>query len=118
MLLADSLLTIPLNSEHTSLNLSQAVLLVGYACLNAIDSDDCVQAKTPQNVLATKAEVSSFLEKMDLLLQKKGYYWIEEKRQKMKQNLDNIFLKASLTSQEVRTLHGVLNFLSKEDEKK
>ena len=53
-----------------------------------------------------------------VLLQKKGYYWIEEKRQKMKQNLDNIFLKASLTSQEVRTLHGVLNFLSKEDEKK
>ena len=115
---ADALLTIPLNPEHTSLNLSQAVLLVGYACLNAISTDGCKQAQTPENLRATKVEVASFLEKLDSILTQNGYYWLAEKRPKMKQNLDNIFFKASLTAQEVRTLHGVLKFLTKEDEKK
>ena len=116
---ADALLTIPLNPEHTSLNLSQAVLLVGYACLDALTvKGNCKKAQTPENKPATKAEVMSFLAKLDSILIEKGYYWIDEKRPKMKQNLDNIFFNASLTAQEVRTLHGVLNFLSSKKEKK
>ena len=115
---ADSLLTIPLNPEHTSLNLSQAVLLVGYACLNASAFTECRKAQTPENEPATKEAVSSFLDKLDSALIENGYYWLAEKRPKMKQNLDNIFFKASLTAQEVRTLHGVLKFLTKEGEKK
>ena len=116
--MADALLTIPLNPEHTSLNLSQAVLLVGYACLNAVSIDGCKQAQTPENKSATKAEISSFLDKLDVILMQNGYYWLAEKRPKMKQNLDNIFFKAALTAQEVRTLHGVLKFLNQGDEKK
>ena len=111
---ADALLTIPLNPEHTSLNLSQAVLLVGYACLNASSFDKCKKAQTPENEPATKEQIAAFLDKLDAILIKNGYYWLPEKRTKMKQNLDNIFFKASLNVQEVRTLHGVLNFLTKE----
>lgn len=108
---ADVLLTIPLNPEHTSLNLSQAVLLVGYECLKALHKGDLKAAKTPENPLASKAEIQVFLDKLNAALTQKGYYNLSEKRPKMQQNLDNIFLKSGLKRQEVRTLHGVLNFL-------
>ena len=114
---ADALLTIPLNPEHTSLNLSQAVLLVGFVCFNVLFSGFEKKAEALENKVATKAELCSFLEKLDRILLQNGYYWLEDKRPKMQSNLNNIFFKAGLTSQEVRTLHGVLNFLSLDEEK-
>ena len=108
---ADALLTIPLNPEHTSLNLSQAVLLVGYECLKAINMDTLKAAETPENPIADKADVQMFLDKLNAALTEKGYYRLSDKRPKMQQNLDNIFLKAGLTKQEVQTLHGVLKSL-------
>ena len=108
---ADALLTIPLNPEHTSLNLSQAVLLTGYECLKAINVGGLKAAQTPENPLADKADVQLFLDKLNAALTEKGYYRLTSKRPKMQQNLDNIFLKAGLTGQEVQTLHGVLKSL-------
>ena len=108
---ADALLTIPLNPEHTSLNLSQAVLLVGYECLKIINSGQLKAAQTPENPLAEKAEVQKFLDSLNEALVQKGYYRLTDKRPKMQQNLDNIFLKAGLTKQEVNTLYGMLKSL-------
>ncbi len=110
---ANALLTVPLNAEHTSLNLSQAVLLVGYECLKAVHSGNLKAAATPENPIADKANVQAFLDKLNGLLEEKGYYRLADKRPKMQQNLNNIFLKANLTSQEVRTLYGVLNSLTR-----
>ena len=114
---ADALLTIPLNPEHTSLNLSQAVLLVGYECLQAINQNQLKAAKTPENPLANKADVQMFLDKLNSALTEKGYYRLTDKRPKMQQNLDNIFLKAGLTKQEIQTLHGVLKSLIRLEQK-
>lgn len=108
---ADALLTIPLNPEHTSLNLSQAVLLVGYECLKSVDYGQLKAAETPENPLADKADIQMFLDKLNTALTEKGYYRLTDKRPKMQQNLDNIFLKAGLTKQEIKTLHGVLKSL-------
>lgn len=111
---ANMLLTVPLNPEHTSLNLSQAVLLVCYECQKALRSKLSLASAqiTEPNPQATKQEIALLLEKLNLLLEERGYYSIADKRPKMQQNLDNIFQKASLTSQEVRTMHGVLNTLA------
>ena len=108
---ADALLTIPLNPEHTSLNLSQAVLLVGYECLKSVARGQLKAAETPENPLADKADIQMFLDKLNAALTEKGYYRLTDKRPKMQQNLDNIFLKSGLTKQEIKTLHGVLKSL-------
>jgi len=114
---ADALLTIPLNPEHTSLNLSQAVLLVGYECLKSVASGQLKSAQTPENPLANKADIQMFLDKLNEALTEKGYYRLVDKRPKMQQNLDNIFLKAGLSKQEVQTLHGVLKSLIRSNKK-
>ena len=108
---ADALLTIPLNPEHTSLNLSQAVLLVGYECLKMVNAGLLKSAETPENPPADKADIQLFLDKLNDALTEKGYYRLTSKRPKMQRNLDNIFLKSGLTKQEVQTLHGVLKSL-------
>jgi len=109
---ADAILSIPLNPEHTSLNLSQAVLLVGYAYLNALNPQVC---QIRENIPAPKIELHLFLNFLDNLLEKHGYYKIRDKKPKMQRNLEDVFNRAGLTSQEIRTLYGIFNTFSKKN---
>ncbi len=109
--LADQLLTIPLNPAHTSLNLSQAVLLTGYEWLKAFQTSQPKPEKS-QPAMATKEELTQFLDRLENVLDERGYYRLALKKPRMRRNLNNIFVKAGLTEQEVRTLHGVLNTLT------
>lgn len=109
---ADALLSIPLNPEHTSLNLSQAVLLVGYAYLNALTPQVC---SIRENIPAPKIELHLFLKFLDKLLEDYGYYKLQDKKPKMQRNLEDVFNRAGLTSQEIRTFYGIFNTFSKKD---
>lgn len=109
---ANAIIEIPLNPEHTSLNLSQAVLLVGYECFKELLSKEFVIEKEKE-VLATKSEIDMFLKHLEELLEKGDYFRISDKKPRMLRNLNNIFTRASLTAQEIRTLHGVLNALTR-----
>ena len=109
--MADALLTIPLNPEHSSLNLSQAVLLIAYEFQKLFHSK-MKGALAPINEKASKEKELSFLHFLNALLMQKGYYPSDEKYEKMQTNLNNIFLKASLTEQEINTLYGVFKHLS------
>lgn len=106
---ADVILTVPLNPQHTSLNLAQSVLLVCYEYLKASKSAVLTSQKTPP---ASKQELEAFLRRLDELLEAHDYYRVYTKKPRMKRNLDNIFIRAELTSQEIRTLYGVLQALS------
>lgn len=108
--LADNLLTIPLNPEHTSLNLSQAVLLVGYEYFKLCQASVFETVKE-KNTPASKEEIARLLAYLEDLLQARGYFRLADKKPRMLLNLNNIFVRADLTEQEVRTLHGVLNHL-------
>lgn len=109
--LADNLLTIPLNPAHTSLNLSQAVLLIGYEWLKA-SRKPIIEIEQLQPLQASKEELIQLFERFDQVLNEYGYYRWPLKKPRMRRNLNNIFIKACLTKQEVRTLHGVLNTLT------
>ncbi|MHA1539343.1 MAG: RNA methyltransferase [Alphaproteobacteria bacterium] len=110
--LCDALLTIPLNPGFSSLNLAQAVLLVGYnwfskACLLP-PKLETISEKSP---LAPKKELINFFERLENELDETGFLRAKEKRPTMVQNIRNIFLKADLTQQEVNTLHGIVKSL-------
>lgn len=105
---ADMLLTVPLNPQHTSLNLAQSVLLVCYEYLKASAAVSLSADRTPP---ASKQELQAFLAYMDNLLEAHNYYRVYTKKPRMKRNLDNIFIRAELTSQEIRTLYGVFHAL-------
>lgn len=108
---ADAIVNIPLNPKHCSLNLAQAVLLTGYEIFRLTDStaEECLP--TPNTVPADKTELEHLFSHLEDELDQAGYFRSPEKKPRMMRNLRSIFLRANLTSQDVRTLHGVITDL-------
>lgn len=110
--LANAIINIPLNPRHCSLNLSQAVLLVGYEFHKTqIEAPD-EQFVINHTSLTTKEKVLLFCEMLEKKLEDCGNFKDNEKRDKMVINLRNIFTRNQMTEQELNTLYGVINHLS------
>lgn len=106
--LADTVLTVPLNPGFSSLNLAQAVLLVGYEWFTAA-SDACPETlHTGLSRPATKAELLNFFAHLEEELVRVGFLRNPEGRPSMVRNLRSLFQRAHCTEQELRTLHGVV----------
>jgi tRNA/rRNA methyltransferase len=106
--LADAVLSVPLNPAFSSLNLAQAVLIIGYEWFTAGDATPEEMLHTGQSRPATKAELQSFFEHLEEELDRNGFMKNAEKRPSMVRNLRNLFQRAQCTEQELRTLHGVV----------
>ncbi len=111
--LADVIINVPLNPKHCSLNLSQAVLLVGYEFYKTQIEIPRAQLVTNHTVPAEKEKVLLFCNYLEDKLDDCGNFKIGEKREKMIINLRNIFTRGQMTEQELNTLYGVVNHLSK-----
>lgn len=109
---SDALLTVPLNPEHSSLNLSQAVLLIAYEFQKLIRNASFCGAKQADTHYASKQQVQLFLNFLDTLLEQKKYFCCADKHSRMQTNLNNIFLKAELSEQDINTLYGVFKHLT------
>ena len=106
--LANCLVEVPLNPEHSSLNLAQAVLIVGYEWFQAGYAG-------PENLMtfnrtapATKESLQDLFEHLEKELVLCGFLRNEAKRPSMIVNIRNMLQRAELTLQEVRTLHGMI----------
>lgn len=111
---ADAILTVPLNPAFTSLNLAQSVLLVGYEWFLGNDATPGTELHMPANTRpANKAELNAFFEHLEGELDACGFLYVTEKRPTMVRNLRQLFQRAGLTEQEVRTLRGVVSGLSR-----
>ncbi|WP_395021058.1 RNA methyltransferase [Dongia sp.] len=116
--LADAVVTVPLNPDFTSLNLAQAVLLIGYEWYQAGDSTPARVLETHGAEPATKEELYGFFAHFEKALDECGFLRNEEARPNMIRNLRNMWGRAELTEQEIRTLHGVVKELTTLREKK
>ena len=121
--LADVLVTIPVNPAFASLNLAQAVLLMGYEWLkNCSDgtlgrstefdgpAKPGLQMRAPS---ATKEQLIGFYEHLEKELDKAGFLRPPEKRPNMVRNVRNLFARTNATEQEVRTLRGIVAALTR-----
>ena len=61
---------------------------------------------------AERAELMNFFDHLECELVACGFLRNEEKRPSMARNIRNIFLRADLTKQEIKTLHGIVKDLS------
>lgn len=110
IILADACVQIPLNPVHSSLNLSQAVLIMGYLWWNRFTKDSSV-LMTGKAKSASKKELALFLAFLDKRLERAGYYAFPEKKDRMQRNLHNIFERNNLTSSELKTLYNILKMI-------
>jgi tRNA/rRNA methyltransferase len=111
--IADTILTVSLNPGFQSLNLAMAVLLVGYEWHLSAAQAMALQSTMPKDTRpATKAELQGLHEHLERELDACGFLRVQEKRPIMVRNLRNLFGRAGLSEQEVRTLRGVIACLA------
>ncbi len=121
---ADALVMIPVNSRFASLNLAQAVLLLGYAWIRESGRATLGRVTTYETPVspglnlgtdrpATKQELFGFLDHLESELDGLGFFNPIEKRPSVVQNLRTMFTRMALTEQEVRSLRGIVATLSK-----
>ena len=109
--LSDAICRVPLNPEFSSLNLAQAVLLLGYEWFQADDTTPEVQQDTPDTRPATRGEVNGMFTHLETALDAAGFLAPPEKAPAMARNIRNMLHRASLTEQDVRTFRGMINAL-------
>jgi tRNA/rRNA methyltransferase len=100
--------TVPLNPAFSSLNLAQAVLIVGYEWFTARTDPKPETLHTGHSRPANKAELLRFFDHFEEALVLSGFLRHPDKRPSMTRNLRNLFQRAGCTEQELRTLHGVV----------
>ncbi len=117
--LADAVISVPMNPTFASINLAQAVLLIGYEWYQAGDdtppSDIRMSKKTRP---ATKQELIGMFEHLEEELDDCGFLRPPEKRPAMVRTIRNMFQRAALTEQEVRTFRGIISGLIRRHERK
>lgn len=108
--LADAILTFPVDPKFASLNLAQAVLLVGYEWFKASTGGAAPFPAGPPSVPATREGMVSFFGFLEDSLADAGFF-PPDKRPIMARNLRDIFHRLEMTEQDVRTLRGAMTAL-------
>ena len=122
--LADMIITAPVNPAYASLNIAQAVLLVGYEWFKPLAKTLGMETQElaalsgpglhmPGTKPATKDELFGFFEHIENELEIAGFYKTDDKRPHMIRNMRNMFARAQLSEQEVRSLRGIVSSLTR-----
>jgi tRNA/rRNA methyltransferase len=106
--LANRIVTFPVNPGFASLNLAQAVLLMGYEWFKLATSGELPFAMPERSERASHHQIDAFFENLVRELDKVEFLRPREKRDTMLVNLRNIFTRMDPTKQDMHTLHGVV----------
>ncbi|MEK9672332.1 MAG: RNA methyltransferase [Rhodospirillaceae bacterium] len=114
--LASAVVQAPLNPAFASLNLAQAVFLMGYewrlaALEDAGVSDEIAMPKKTRP--AEQAKMIMLYEHLERELEACGFLYPPERAPIMVRNLRNALGRANMSEQEVRTFRGVISALTR-----
>jgi|TARA_R110002126_G_scaffold13118_2_gene56365 tRNA/rRNA methyltransferase len=115
--LAHSIITVPLNPNFTSLNLSQAVLLIAYECSkHAIKPSVRVDvAEGADDAPAPMADLDNLFSRLENALVDTRFFKEDHRQRATMRNIKNMYTRAELSVQEVKTFHGIITALTKND---
>jgi tRNA/rRNA methyltransferase len=122
--LADVIVTAPVNPAFASINIAQAVLLMGYewfkergGSLGQGTPELAALAgpglQTPDTRPATKEELYGFFDHLERELDEAGFFKTDDKKPGIMRNIRNLYSRAELTEQEVRSLRGMVASLTR-----
>jgi tRNA/rRNA methyltransferase len=106
--LANRIVTFPVNPGFASLNLAQAVLLMGYEWFKLSTAGALPFAMPERSEPASQHQMEAFFDNLVRELDKVEFLRPAEKRETMLVNLRNIFTRMDPTKQDMHTLHGVV----------
>jgi tRNA/rRNA methyltransferase len=113
MVHADTVLSIPLNPQFSSLNVAQAVLLVAYEWAAAGEDTAAERMSDHSTRPATKDELVNLFAHLERALDESGFLRNKAMRPAMVNNLRALLQRSAMTEQEVRSFHGVIKYLAK-----
>ena len=106
--LANRIITFPVNPSFASLNLAQAVLLIGYEWFKQATGGALPFDMPERSEPASQHQMQAFFENLVRELDRVEFLRPAEKRDTMLVNLRNIFTRMNPTKQDMHTLHGVV----------
>ncbi|MGJ3230639.1 MAG: RNA methyltransferase [Oceanicaulis sp.] len=107
--IARAVISLPVDPDFTSLNLAMACGVLAHEWRAGEGVPD---GWTPMEAPASQGELDGLYGHLHDELDRAGFFYPPEKTSLMMQNLINIFARARLTAQEVRTLRGVVKALA------
>jgi tRNA/rRNA methyltransferase len=113
VVLADAVINVPLNPAFSSLNLAQAVLLITYEFYQATLSEEDLSDIKMKTCPAPKSELEYFLGRLEDDLDESGFFSNPEQKPHAMRNIRNMFDRTELSSQEVKTMFGIVKSLKK-----
>lgn len=107
---ARTIVTVPINPAFGSLNLAQAVILVAYEWSKGVALAQPTDTDLP--LPAPQEELDGVIGQLDAMLDSAGFYFPPDRVPTTKRTLRTLLTKPGWSSQEVRTLRGVLSALA------
>ena len=107
--LANAIISIPVSADCPSINLAQSSAILCYEWFQAQGTSLNYESEPP----APQSELQGFYDNLENRLDDTGFWQVGDKKPKMWRNLRNIFTRAQPTSQEVRSLQGMIKSLNK-----
>ena len=107
------ILTIPLNPDFTSLNLSQAVLLLCWEWWqHAHNKTDIKQTTIPNSPLASIHHSNMAIHRLEQALSDRGFFKSKTSGPTVKRHIHALFNRIHMSEQEVQMLHGIIKCLT------
>jgi tRNA/rRNA methyltransferase len=113
--LADAVVTLPVEAAFASLNIAQAVLVLAYEWRRQTEA--VLPFGSGIAPPATKDELLRLFEHIEDALDRAGFFTVEDKRPTVVNNLRTMLSRGTFSSQEIRTLHGIIAAIDRRHER-
>ena len=107
---ARSIITVPINPEFGSLNLAQAVILVAYEWSKGVALASPPEVDMP--LPAPQEELDGMIAQLDAMLEESDFFFPPARTPVTRRTLRTLLTKPGWSTQEVRTMRGVLSSLA------
>src|SRR6185437_2022626 len=113
--LADAVVTLPVEAAFASLNIAQAVLVLAYEWRRQTGAGLPFGSGIAE--AASKEELLRLFEHLEEALDRAGFFTVADKRPTVVDNLRTMLTRGRFSSQEVRTLHGIIAAIDRRHER-
>lgn len=115
--MADAIVTLPVEPAFASLNIAQAVLLMSYEWRRHSEAGTALPFGNTMAEAAPREELVGLFEHLEGVLDQTGFFTTPDKRPSMVNNLRTALTRGRFTSQEIRTLRGVISSIDRRHER-
>lgn len=113
--LADAIVTLPVEAAFASLNIAQAALVLAYEWRRQTQGE--LPFGSGLSAVASKDELIRLFEHLEDALDRAGFFTAPDKRPHVVDNLRTMLTRGQFSSQEVRTLHGIIAAIDRRHER-